>query len=760
MRQYPTGLRLRYQYNSLGFTQRVGTDAGGAIGQVYWSVDSLGGAHPYDAKGNLVRQRFGDPDNAAGAQTFHVHDRAGNQPRRLRVGIAEGNFATQNAELSFDRRTGNLATRFEANTGLRETFQYDDIDRLQVHQLQNTGVAAANRSVSVRYNAIGNILWKSDVGLYSYGAFNQARPHAVSAAAGINYLYDGNGNLSSTTGAATRTHVWTSFNLPQSMSVAGRSTAWAYGAERQRVRVTISRGTLVREQHLLHPDARGGLLFEREVTRNNGTVTQIENRHYITVAGAGVIGVVKTLGENNGAAPATAAGISLAVANQTQYWHKDPLGSIVAVTNARGALVERMAFDAWGRRMQPSGAPDTGTLAAGTLLDPLHGDRGFTGHEMLDELGLVHMNGRIYDPLLGRFFSPDPLVQAPDLLQNFNRYSYALNNPLRYTDPSGEEITTAGWVVLWIAGAVLASEGNQYWRIVGQVMMMYAGYQVGLAGVQEAGITSAGASKAAAAGFSGFASGLVTSGGDVGMALQEGLFAAMTAGVGSTLKGAELVVAHALLGCARGMASGGECGPSALAAAAGKIMTLQISGLTLPDPAELVATTIAGGTAAVIGGGKFANGAAQAAFGYLFNRFTSRGLSGGSCSGSGSSFRCASIIEREGTPQLTGNYKTEWLSVDWDNALSIDFSIPKFPLKFIAVLSVEVASQTGYRVYEFRVTIDTVAVTTENLHVISERLLDTRPSGQTFWAPRPEAPVESTRRQWRTCFLEKIACTK
>lgn len=587
---------------------------------MYWSVDSLGGAHPYDAKGNLVRQRFGDPLNPAGAQTFHVHDRAGNQPRRLRVGIAEGNFAIQNMEIDFDRRTGNLATRFEANTGLRETFQYDDIDRLQVHQLQNTGVAAANRSVSVRYNAIGNILWKSDVGLYSYGAFNQARPHAVSAAAGINYLYDGNGNLSSTSGALTRTHVWTSFNLPQSMSVAGRSTAWAYGADRQRVRVTISRGTLVREQHLLHPDARGGLLFEREVTRNNGTVTQIENRHYITVAGAGVIGVLKTLGENNGAAPATAAGISLAVANQTQYWHKDHLGSIVAVTNARGALVERMAFDAWGRRMQPSGAPDTGTLAAG-LLDPLHGDRGFTGHEMLDELGLVHMNGRIYDPLLGRFFSPDPLVQAPDLLQNFNRYSYVLNNPLRYTDPSGQWVE---WVVLWVAGAIMASEGNKYWRMVGQIVMMYAGYQVGLAGVGEPGIAATAQStgaKAAAAGFSGFASGLVTSGGDVGMALQEGLFAAMTAGVGSTLKDAtELVVAHALLGCARGMASGGECGPSAMSAAAGKMMTLQIGDMELSGPAELAATTIAGGTAAVIGGGKFANGAAQAAFGYLFNR--------------------------------------------------------------------------------------------------------------------------------------------
>ena len=63
--------------------------------------------------------------------------------------------------------------------------------------------------------------------------------------------------------------------------------------------------------------------------------------------------------------------------------------------------------------------------------------RGFTGHEMLDDLGLVHMNGRIYDPLLGRMLSADITVQSPGSLQSYNRYSYVNNNPLRFTDPSG-----------------------------------------------------------------------------------------------------------------------------------------------------------------------------------------------------------------------------------------------------------------------------------------------------------------------------------
>jgi RHS repeat-associated protein len=64
-------------------------------------------------------------------------------------------------------------------------------------------------------------------------------------------------------------------------------------------------------------------------------------------------------------------------------------------------------------------------------------DRGFTEHEHLDEMGVVHMNGRIYDPLVGRFMSADPFIQAPSMLQSYNRYAYVMNNPLNLTDPSG-----------------------------------------------------------------------------------------------------------------------------------------------------------------------------------------------------------------------------------------------------------------------------------------------------------------------------------
>jgi RHS repeat-associated protein len=93
-------------------------------------------------------------------------------------------------------------------------------------------------------------------------------------------------------------------------------------------------------------------------------------------------------------------------------------------SDAGDTAVFRASYDAWGKQ----------TVTAGTFR--FH--RGFTGHEHLPEFALINMNGRMYDPILGRFLSPDPYVQAPEFSQNFNRYSYCLNNPLIYTDPSGE----------------------------------------------------------------------------------------------------------------------------------------------------------------------------------------------------------------------------------------------------------------------------------------------------------------------------------
>ncbi len=111
--------------------------------------------------------------------------------------------------------------------------------------------------------------------------------------------------------------------------------------------------------------------------------------------------------------------------DQIYYAHTDHLGSILLLTNADGVPVFKATYDAWGQQ----------TLDNANAFK-FH--RGYTGHEHLPEFGLINMNGRMYDPIVGRFLSPDPYVQAPDFSQSFNRYSYCLNNPLIYVDPDGE----------------------------------------------------------------------------------------------------------------------------------------------------------------------------------------------------------------------------------------------------------------------------------------------------------------------------------
>ena len=106
------------------------------------------------------------------------------------------------------------------------------------------------------------------------------------------------------------------------------------------------------------------------------------------------------------------------------YMFSDHQGSITGIYDADGSKLFRASYSPWGT--QQVSKNEIGFI------------RGYTGHEMLREFSLINMNGRLYDPLLGRFLSPDNFVQMPESSQGFNRYSYCLNNPLKYTDPSGE----------------------------------------------------------------------------------------------------------------------------------------------------------------------------------------------------------------------------------------------------------------------------------------------------------------------------------
>lgn len=134
--------------------------------------------------------------------------------------------------------------------------------------------------------------------------------------------------------------------------------------------------------------------------------------------------------------------------------YKDYLGSINVLVDENGTVAAEQEFDPWGRYRDANTWTSSATLPA--LPDWLW--RGYTGHEHIEEFQLINMNGRLYDPYLGRMLSPDNYVQDATSTQNYNRYSYALNNPLKYTDPSGEIIFTAATLIAapFTGGASLA----------------------------------------------------------------------------------------------------------------------------------------------------------------------------------------------------------------------------------------------------------------------------------------------------------------
>jgi RHS repeat-associated protein len=233
---------------------------------------------------------------------------------------------------------------------------------------------------------------------------------------------------------------------------------------------------------------------------------------------------------------------------------------------------------------------------------------------MLDSVGLVHMNGRVYDPTLGRFLSADTVVQSLAATQSVNPYSYAWNDPLRYVDSNGHSLL-----------------GDLIGAIVGLAIIIFAP-EIGLPAIGTAGSVTT----AVVAGFVGSFVGAAISTGNLGAAFMAGILGGITGfafyGAGSfatwASNGSKVwlyadgVLAHAAVGCGSAMMSGGICGRGALSAAVAEAAgplenrAAQWGGLA----AGTVAAGVVGGLAARTVNGSFDDGFSVGAAGYLFNK--------------------------------------------------------------------------------------------------------------------------------------------
>jgi RHS repeat-associated protein len=262
------------------------------------------------------------------------------------------------------------------------------------------------------------------------------------------------------------------------------------------------------------------------------------------------------------------------------YLFHDQLGNLARITDANGTPISSMDYAAFGSRR------DWTTQGSGGQVPTLT-TRGFTGQEHIDgNLGLMHFNARMYDPGLGRFLQPDPVIQSPDNAQSWNPYSYCLNNPLTYTDPTGMfSLRQALAVVIGIVAAIF----QQYYI---SIQMYGAAFAVAVAG--------------------GFASSYVATGSLKG-GLQGAFGAALTFSTAAGSLGYfQNVAAQGFNGGIMELIQGGNFGDGLIAAGLTAAVMPNV-GKIRNNVGRTITGALVGGTISEVTGGKFANGAVSGA---------------------------------------------------------------------------------------------------------------------------------------------------
>ncbi|WP_437832732.1 FG-GAP-like repeat-containing protein [Sorangium sp. So ce1153] len=296
---------------------------------------------------------------------------------------------------------GRVKRRFEPAGDRSESYVYDTLHRLRVWSLKAGDV---EQETEYRYDLLGN-LTRVLVGgeERERNDYLDPRPHAVSSSLEGGFFYDARGRLEQD---PEREVHYTNFDLPREIVTAAGTTRFDYDAAGARVRKQGPAGTTV---------TLGGVYERRQGAE--GT------KHVFLVPGSDGLVVAQVVVEEGSAE------------RRVQYLHQDAQGSVTLVTNADGSAAKSgyAYYEPFGRRIERMGAPVDGPVGELRL--------GLTGHEHDDELGLINLKGRMYDPKLKRVLTPDPVVSAPLFGQSYNRYSYVLNDPLNLVDPTGYEPT-------------------------------------------------------------------------------------------------------------------------------------------------------------------------------------------------------------------------------------------------------------------------------------------------------------------------------
>ncbi|WP_241651962.1 RHS repeat-associated core domain-containing protein [Pseudoalteromonas phenolica] len=392
--RYPNNLTVKYEYNARGYLTHIKNAASGYVYQNITEVDKFG---------NIAASTLGN--GLTESNLFYAA--SGQMANKIVNKTSQGQIL--NINYSAYDGFGNLKG-LSVSTGpigdqhtFTESFEYDHLHRLTSNQI--VGIT----TISYTYDSVGNITSKSDYAtLYDYdnhasghsgGGDNAVKKVRKTDGNWVGFSYDARGNMIKGDGLTAA--VYNAMDKPTSLTKNGLTNTFVYGPDHMRFKQTKSSGATI-----YYADK----LYEEEV--RNGKTTW---RAYI-----GDIALISK--SDNGSA-------------KIRYTHRDRLGSARLFTDRNGNVEAQRNYDPFGKPREASGDLKLDSKLGD--LDTAKTYRGFTDHEHLDDMELIHMNGRVYDYNLGRFMSVDPVIQSPTNSQSINPYSYIMNNPLSGTDPTG-----------------------------------------------------------------------------------------------------------------------------------------------------------------------------------------------------------------------------------------------------------------------------------------------------------------------------------
>lgn len=511
------------------------------------------------------------------------------------AGICAGNQATCNLMdegYAWDA-AGNLSAH-QKETRYLEAFTYDNINRLaRASVLMFNGLPDSTTTQWFEYDMLGNLCrrYEQGGGDYSYryvgrsgcglGGANSGYGAGGAGTTGAHQIggTDAIAPLPANPGSVARTMAQGANNfyfydargnqIDKQTGTPGYDRRIQYSVDDHAYEIAL--GTGQRTRFWYGPD---GARYKRE----DGGKRTLYLGNVEIVTENGVVTTKRTIG---GVMLQTVVGSTAT----NHYLFHDQLGSLARVTDASGGVINVQDYSAFGERRNPTSQVPGATAPSLTT-------RGFTGHEHVDGMNVIHMNGRIYDAALGRFLQADPLIQAPDNAQSWNAYTYVFNNPLRYTDPTG----------------MLGLEERQW---LGAIIAIVASIWTGgaSAGWWATGMTSG--QVLAVAAVAGFASGAIAT-----KSLQGGVFGAFSAllgaGLGGPATGFDAWAVRTLAGGVMGSLQGGDFGHAFLSAGLTAAFMPQVGGIH-NGVLRTLSGALIGGTISRLTGGKFANGAVSGA---------------------------------------------------------------------------------------------------------------------------------------------------